>query len=674
MTDNNDYPDEEYQEEYQEQYQEYSDEEYQDESEYSEDSDQIHEGLEDTISSYNREDISLESIQMTTEDLRNAIADIKDKIIPPIDEDIGRVNLFIDKKRLALEKAKKATVLINDMSDNVEFVYSDRNIIKIEEEIKDLLNERYKYEKERFKVLEELEELEAREIVASKVLLSYDYRAEADELNEYSNQVIDEIYFNIEDYGSVTAVDEETLDFWANNWNIVTQMIGRVEGYQKNIEELKEYFNEIKPRLEDKDPETKFVHSELDFYIDLDDILISLHEQYEEKLMSSIASLYEMASNYELGYDYLPENKPHCVSIINKYKSTILNIKSLMDTYKLDYKDFRKSLNNIFVLLNKILQTIENQQKNIKLQQDARVKKIRDIIALISRTQPEALRNSNNEINNMINSLANLSALDAQMEALQYFFSLRAKYPVEEETVEDLVSKLNYELDKMNIMEIDLMCKILFAKYEPKRGIFIDYSQPMPKAQTQSFSQPEPVERRAPEPQSQTKQSTSQGTANLVGSSKAKTGNLDFLGNMYMKEAQRSKGEWAVKSYIKAIDAFIKCAEAEEDNAKKQSFLKFALKCARDSITEKESSETLIAYANCYKLLAEAHTGKISAEALAKIGDTFVSAGKMFLREENIQESKKAFLQANEYYERGIRMNNSDEIKMKSASIQKFLK
>ncbi|MEK7431917.1 MAG: hypothetical protein AABZ74_02190 [Cyanobacteriota bacterium] len=668
MTDYNDYPEEEYQEEnYDENYQEneYSEENY-------DDSEQISDELEGAIGSYNQEEISYNSIQSITEEIRNLITEIKDTTIPPIDDEILRINLDIDKKRISLEKAKKSTVLINDMSDDVEFLYSDHQLVKIEDEIKGFLNARYRYEKEKFKKMEELEELEAREILCTKILDSYETRGEIEELSDYSTQVYDDIYFNIEDYGTVTSVDEETVDFWANNWNIVTQLIGRAESYKNKIKELHEYLGNIKTRLEEKDPETKFVNNELERYEEIELVLGDIYEKYEEKLFSSIAVLYETAANYEVGYDYLPENKPHCVAIINKYKGVILNIKSLLDNYKLDYKDFRKSLNNIFVLLNKVLQLIENEQKNLRLQQDSRVKKIRDIIALISRTQPEALRNTNSEINNMINSLANLAASDTQMEVLQYFFSLRAKYPIEDETRDDLVSKLNYEIEKMNIMEIDLMCKVLNSKYDPKKGIFIDYSIPQQKPQTQTFTQSSiPIKTQT---ESLQQKATTQGTGNLNQSPKAKTGNLDFLGNMYMKEAQRSKGEWAAKSYIKAVDAFIKCAETEEDHSKKQGFLKFALKCARDAVTEKESSETLIVYANCYKALAEAHTGKISAEALAKIGDTFVSAAKVFLKEENLNEAKSAFRNANEYYQKSLKINPLDDVKTKISSIFKFIK
>lgn len=665
MTDYNNYNDDEG----------YSEEHYNEEN-FDDTSEQINEELGEKINSYNAEEISYEALETITEEIRNNIVDIKDNKMPPIDEEIGKINLDIDKKRIALEKAKKSSVLINDVSsDDVEFLYSDHQMRSIEDAIKGCLNDRYKFEKEKFKLLEELETFESRDTLCTHLLDSFSLRSQIEEILDYSDQVIDELYFNIEDYGSITASEEETVDAWANNWNIVVQIIGRADIFKGNLNDLLKYFTGIKSRLEDKDQETKFVHHEMDLYEELENTLVNLRSQYEDKLFSSIAALYEMSSNYEVGDDYLPENKHHALSVISKFKGVILSIRSLLDSHKLEYKDFRKSLNNLFVLLNKSVQSIESQQKSLKMQQDTRVKKMRDVIAIISRNTAESLRNSSNEINNMVNSLVNLAASDSQIETIQYYFSIKAKYPVEEETKDDLISALNSDLDRMNIMEIDLMCKILGAKYDPKRGIFPDPIVQQQSRPTQNLSYTQRIEIKenvSPQSNNQTEQFS--GTQTLGATPKAKTTNLDFLGNMYMKEAQRSKGEWAAKSYLKAIDAFLKCAQTEEDPAKKQTFLKFALKCARDAATEKESSETILKYANCYKELANAHTGRISAEGLTKIGDNFVSAGKHFLREENIKSAKEAYLQANEYYQKAVGVSATDEIKMKIASIQKFIK
>lgn len=668
---NNNYDDERYS-------QEYSDEEvYSNEGNIDETSDQISDELGEKINSYNEEDISYEKLETIAEEIKNTIIDIKNHRLPPIDDEIGKINLDIDKKRLALEKAKKSSVLINDVSsDEVEFLYSDHQIRAIEEKIKGLLNDRYQFEKEKFKLLEELEIFESRNILCTYLLDSFSLRNQIDEILDYAEQVIDELYFNIEDYGSITASDEDMVDAWANNWNIVVQIIGRAEIYKNNLQELLGYFNTIKTRIEDKDPETKFVYHEMDLYEDLDRTIDNLRTQFENKLFSSIAALYEMTSNYEVGDDYLPENKSHSLLIISKFKGIILSIRSILDSHKLEYKDFRKSLNNLFILLNKAIQSIENQQKSLKIQQDSRVKKMRDIIALISRNSPESLRNSSNEINNMVNTLANLSASDSQIETIQYYFSIKAKYPVEEDAKDDLISNLNSELDRMNILEIDLMCKILGAKYDPKRGIFNDPNINQVKA-TQNIGYTQNIELKesiVTDEEIAQPTETLRQTGSLLSMPKAKTTNLDFLGNMYMKEAQRSKGEWAAKSYLKAIDAFLKCAQTEEDTAKKQTFLKFALKCARDAVTQKESSETLLQYANCYKELADAHTGRISAEGLAKIGDNFVSAGRYFLREENITSAKESYIQANEYYQKAVGISATDEIKTKLANIQKFIR
>jgi hypothetical protein len=86
----------------------------------------------------------------------------------------------------------------------------------------------------------------------------------------------------------------------------------------------------------------------------------------EERLFTSTAALYELVANYEVGTDYYPENKQNAVGKINRIKSLLINIRTTMDHGKLDYKDFRKSLNNIFVLLNKSAHSIEESNKILK--------------------------------------------------------------------------------------------------------------------------------------------------------------------------------------------------------------------------------------------------------------------------------------------------------------------
>ncbi|MFN4149402.1 MAG: hypothetical protein ACK4IX_00520, partial [Candidatus Sericytochromatia bacterium] len=256
-------------------------------------------------------------------------------------------------------------------------------------------------------------------------------------------------------------------------------------------------------------------------------------------------------------------------------------------------------------------------------------------------------------------------------EAIQYFFSLKAGYPVDESAREDIIAGLNSELSTMNLMEIDLMTKILESKYDPRNGFYLESYETNIKPAV-SKSQTQKVSQDTSHSISNQSSSDSNQTSNLTKSeTKGKTGNLDFLGNMYLKEAQRSKGEWAAKSYLKAIDTFMKCAELEDDVTKRITFLKMALKASKDAIVEKESSTTFHIHAVVYRELANNHTGKISPQAYIKIGDNFVNSAKMFLREEDLASAKEDFQSANDIYKIAL---PQEEAKVKIASIQKFLK
>jgi hypothetical protein len=659
-----DYP-ENYEEEYQE---EYSDE--YDQNEYQEEAEELNDSLEGVISSYSEDEISFDAIQLVAQNLYNRIEEIKNIEIPPAEEEVSNINLEIDRKRVQLEKVKNSSVFVNDLSEDVEFYYNDHHIKNVEDEIKELLNQRYNHEKVKFKLLEELEELEARYTVSHNIMESYNTRENIQQLADYSNEVIDDLNFYIDGYSSITEPEIEYIETWENNWNVLIEILGRCNVYRNKISEISNYFERVKKQLEDKDPETKFVYDELTHYEELNYLIEEVISSHESNLFTSISAIYELSANYSVGEDYLPENRVQATSKINKLKSIILSLKSNMDNYKLEYKDFRKSLNNIFVHLNKAYQLIENQQKILKNQQDARIKKARDIVTLISRSTFESLRNSTSEINNMINSLTNMGASSYQTEAIQYFFSLKAGYPVDESAREDIIAGLNYELATMNLMEIDLMTKILESKYDPRNGFYLESYETnikpaISKAQTQKVSQDTSY---ASSPQS----SSSNQTSNLPKSeTKGKTGNLDFLGNMYLKEAQRSKGEWAAKSYLKAIETFMKCAELEDDVTKRITFLKMALKASKDAIVEKESSTTFHIHAVVYRELANNHTGKISPQAYIKIGDNFVNSAKMFLREEDLASAKEDFQSANDIYKIAL---PQEEAKLKIASIQKFLK
>lgn len=652
-----DYPDE-YDQDNENEYNDYNNDD-----EYNENNEELNESLENVISSYNPDEISLEALEGIANEVRDRVYNLKNEQLPPIEAEIDEINSYIEKRRGDLEKAKKSSVFVNDISDDVEFHYSDHRAKHIEDEIKDQLNKRYVQEKMKFKVLEELEEMEARNNLCTNLLESYNVRTQTEDLVAYSDEISGDLIFDIENYDSITSIDYESIETYESNWNGIIEMLGKAFHYQNKMKELFEYFSDIEGQLEDKDPESKFVFDEKPLYADLEIQLQDLTANYEEMLFASMAALYELTANYEVGEDFLPENKPNAIGKINKLKSIIMGIRTALDTFKLDYKDFRKSINNIFVLLNKSVQNIENQQKLLKTQQETKIRKIKEIMSLVAKNSVEGLRQSTNEINNMINNLANYGASNNQTEALQYYFSLRAKYPVDEASREDIVDGLNSELGSMNFMEIDLMCKLLETKYDNRRGLYIDG----PMSQPRTAPVQNTVIRESNESSSLTQ---SLATANLQ-MPKGKTGNLDFLGNMYLKEAQRSKGQWAAKSYLKAIDAYMKCAEIEEDLTKKITFLKLALKSAKDAVLEKEDSSTLYAYATAYRELAYNHSSKINPQTQLKIGDNFVNAAKHFIREENIESAKHAFSEAKEAYEKAP---GDDTIRLRIESLKKFIR
>jgi hypothetical protein len=620
---------------------------------------EITENLEDVLNSFNKDELSVDILREIADTVKNRIDAIKIRELPPIEHDIADIDLYIEKKRIELEKAKKSSVFVNDVSDDIEFHYSDHRARNVEEEIKEQLNKKYNQEKNKFKLLEELEELEGRNSVCSNLLMSYELRDNINELVNYSNEVVNELHFDISDYNSISTLNYDSIESWENNWNIIVEITGKANIYNLKLKSLFEFFNDIKKQLEEKDPETPFVHSELEQYPDLEPLLQEVTASHEDNLMSSIAALYELAVNYEVGYDYLPENKTLAVGRINRLKSIIMIIRSSMDNYKLDYKDFRKTINNIFVLLNKAFQSIENQQKILKNQQEARIKKIKELMGHISRSNVDVLRQGTNDLNNTINNLGNLGASSYEMEALQYYFSLKARYPVDESAREEIVNGLNGELDRLNLMEIDLMCKILDARYEPRKGFYTEGETAVRPSKPAYQPLPEPDGNTVRAPESTTQQP------------RGKTGNLDFLGNMYLKEAQRSKGQWAAKSYLKACDAFMKCAETEEDPNKKINFLKLALKTAKDALTEKEDSFTFSAYAFAYKELAYNHSGKNSPQSLVKIGDNFVAAAKQFIREENIESAKNCFREAHEAY---LKAPPDETVNLRIESVKKYIR
>ena len=79
---------------------------------------------------------------------------------------------------------------------------------------------------------------------------------------------------------------------------------------------------------------------------------------------------------------------------------------------------------------------------------------MRDIASHITKSTLETLRSATTDLNNAINNLSNLGATSYQVEAFQYYFSLKANYPVDESAREDIVEGLNGELYHMNIISL----------------------------------------------------------------------------------------------------------------------------------------------------------------------------------------------------------------------------
>lgn len=621
--------------------------------------DEFNDKVEDVLSSFGVMDFSYENLELIYNGLKTKIDEINNKIIPPIEKEIEKINSYIDKKRAELEIAKKNSVIVNDISEDTEFIYNDTKARGIEEQIKTELNKRYAQEKSKFKYLDELDELTSRLEVCENLVRSYNLKSYINEIIDYFNEVNGDLIFDIDSFESVTYIDIEVIEVWENYWSIVIDVIGKCSSYLKTIDELMDYFNEIKDNLEEKDPESKFVFNEIEELPNFSPSVSEIIENMDEKLISSISALYELSASYEVGEDYLNENKVYAVAKINRFKNSILLIRSNIDNYKLEYKELKKTLNNVFVLLNKNIQSIENTQKAYKQQQDTRIRKVKEILNLINKMSFESLRQNSNEINNMINSLNNYNPAYNLLEVLQFYFSLKAKYPVNESNKEDLIDGLNTELERLTLMEIDIISKILNVEYNQKKGfIYNSKDKNVQKTNTTTVNKVS----------EEVKTSENKSPLDLL---RGKSGNLEFTANMFLKEAQKSKGIFAVKSYSKAVSAFLDCYEVEDNSEKKLNFLKLAFKAAKLALEEKEESETLYNYSITYKKLAYALSPKVQITNLIKMGDNFLKAGKSFLREENIVKCKEAFKEAYDAY---IQVQNEPSIKEKIESIYKFIK
>lgn len=620
--------------------------------------DEFNDKVEDVLSSFGVMDFSYENLELIYNGLKTKIDEINNKIIPPIEKEIEKINYYIDKKRVELEVAKKNSVIVNDISEDTEFIYNDTKARGIEEQIKTELNKRYAQEKSKFKYLDELDELTSRLEVCENLIRSYNLKSYINEIIDYFNEVNGDLIFDIDSFESITYIDIEVTEVWENYWSIVIDVIGKCNSYLKTIDELMDYFNEIKDNLEEKDPESKFVFNEIEELPNFSPSVSEIIENMDDKLISSISALYELSASYEVGEDYLNENKVSSVAKINKFKNCLLSIRSNIDNYKLEYKELKKTLNNIFVLLNKNIQSIENTQKAYKQQQDTRIRKVKEIINLINKMSFEALRQNSNEINNMINSLNNYNPAYNLLEVLQFYFSLKAKYPVNESNKEDLIDGLNTELERLTLMEIDIISKILSIEYNQKKGFIYN-------------SKDKNIQKTNPTTVNKVSEEIKTSDKSPLDLLRGKSGNLEFTANMFLKEAQKSKGVFAVKSYSKAVSAFLDCYEVEDNSEKKLNFLKLAFKSAKLALEEKEESETLYNYSITYKKLAYALSPKVQIQNLIKMGDNFLKAGKSFLREENISKCKDSFKEAYDAY---IQVQNEPSIKEKIESISKFIK
>lgn len=652
---------------------------------------QIQDELENVLSSYEdgqeeeskevKPELSEENLLIISEEIENRITEIKEGFLPPIEKEINDINRYIEQKYINLEKAKTSTVFVNELADDVEFYYSDYKVKVIEEDIKVNLDRRYSREKEKFSFLEELEVLNLRSNICKKLKKSYQIKENVMQLEGDFQEVIENTYFDIEDYSVVTSIELESIESWELNWNTILKVVCSAYTYQNEMKELREYFLEVQPQFEENDIEKLYVIDEMQQYPDFDPVFDKIISESESLLFTSTAALYELISNYEVGNDYFPEYKQNALSKINKLKSLLITLRSQMDncTTKLEYKNFRKSLNNIFVSLNKCLQMIENEQKNLKARQDTRTRKLKELVILISKTAQDRLKNSTDEINAMIATLENLDAPSSEIAGIQYYFSIKAGYPVYEDTRDQIVSDMNYEKDMFTINEIALMCQMIGTKYDNKSGFYLDREllknknvQPLKPLQPLGLIQPTQQAQQIQKPPQKQIDEINISQDAQIPHSKGKTGNLEFLGNLYLKEAQRSKGSWSIKSYMKAIESFMKGAELEDILPNKLKFLKQALKTSKDALTEKKEGSTLYAYAQSYREFAYNHPDKMNHEIHLRIGDNFVNAGTNFLKEYNEGMAKKAFEEALDAYNK---YPNDPQISSRISTIQRnFLK
>src|SRR5688500_10398277 len=114
-----------------------------DEEQTSSEAEELNENLEEVINSYSKPELSVDTLREIADSVKERIKQIKTNELPPIENEIDDINLYIDKKRVELEKAKKSSVFVNDVSEDVEFHYSDHKAKHIEDEIKEQLNKRY---------------------------------------------------------------------------------------------------------------------------------------------------------------------------------------------------------------------------------------------------------------------------------------------------------------------------------------------------------------------------------------------------------------------------------------------------------------------------------------------------------------------------------------------------
>jgi len=625
---------------------------------------QIQDELENVLSGYENQEsldgdesepqISEENLLAISEEIEYRIREIKEDVLPPIEKDIDYINKYIESRHKDLEKAKNTTVFVNDLSDDVEFYYSDYKLKAIEENIKLNLDKRYLKEKEKFGLLEELEILNLRHNICKRLKKSYQIKENVLQLESDFEEIIENTYFDIEDYNSVTSIEIESIESWEFNWSTILKVLCNANVYQNEIKILREYFLQLQAQFEEHDIEKIYVLDEMRQYPDFEPIFERIISEAENLLFSSTSNLNELISNYEVGSDYLPEYKQNALLKITRLKTLLINIRSQMDScpVRLEYKKFRKSLNNIFVSLNKCLQMIDSEQKSLKARQDTRTRKLKELVLLIGKSPIDRLRNSTEEINSMMATLENLEAPTSEIAGIQYYFSIKAGYPVYEDTRDQIINDMNYERYMFTVNEIALMCQMIGTKYDNKSGFYLDreLQKNLKSLQTLKPLQPLGLIQNNQIEEEIEEQETNIYEEEQIPQQKSKTGNLEFLANLYLKEAQRSKGTWSIKSYMKAVETFIKAAEVEETLANKLKFLKQALKTSKDALAIKRDGVTLYAYAQSYQEFAYSYPDKVNAEIHTKIGDNFVNAGTNFLKEYNEGMAKQSFEEAIKAY------------------------